>query len=210
MAFAAPSWERRSEPWFTTFKSYHHMSSHPAIEEMNQNMAKAVQHTLNEFNTLHTGKASPAMVENIMVEVYGSMMRLKEIAAITTPDSRMIQVQPWDKGAIKPIEKAIQTANLGINPSVDGALVRLPLPDLSRERRQELTKVCQRMAEEGRVSIRHARRDALDALKKAEKEGTISEDNLKRLEKEVQQQTDKHIKDLDQHLQSKEKELMAV
>lgn len=186
------------------------MSSHPAIQEMNQNMGKAVEHTLHEFNTLHTGKASPAMVENIMVDVYGSMMRLKEVAAITTPDPRLIQVQPWDKGAIKPIEKAIQTSSLGINPSVDGPLIRLPLPDLSRERRQELAKICQRMAEEGRVSIRHARRDALDALKKDQKDGAISEDDLKRLEKEVQQQTDKHIKDLEQHLEHKEKELMAV
>jgi ribosome recycling factor len=186
------------------------MSSHPAIKEMNQKMAKAVEHSLHEFNTLHTGKASPTMVEGIMVEVYGSMMRLKEVAAITTPDARMIQVQPWDKAAIKPIEKAIQTSNLGINPSVDGPVIRLPLPELSRERRQELAKVCQRMAEEGRVSVRHARRDALDALKKAQKDGTISEDDLKRFEKEVQHQHDAYIKDLDQHLHHKEQELMAV
>ena len=186
------------------------MSSHPAITEMNQKMAKAVEHTLHEFNSLHTGKASPTMVENLQVDVYGSMMRLKEIAAITTPDARMIQVQPWDKSAIKAIEKAIQTSNLGINPAVDGAVIRLPLPDLSRERRQELAKVCQRMAEDGKVSIRHARRDALDALKSAQKDAEITEDDLKRLEKEVQQQHDRYIKDLDQHLQSKEKELMAV
>jgi len=186
------------------------MSSHPAINEMNQKMSKAVEHALHEFNTLHTGKASPSMVENIMVDVYGSMMRLKEVAAITTPDARMIQVQPWDKGAIKPIEKAIQTSSLGINPSVDGPVIRLPLPDLSRERRQELAKVCQRMAEDGRVSIRHARRDTLDALKKAQKDGDISEDDLKRFEKEIQQQHDKYIKDLDQHLHHKEKELLAV
>ncbi len=186
------------------------MNSHPAISEMNQKMAKAVEHTLHEFNTLHTGKASPTMVENIQVDVYGSMMRLKEVAAITTPDARMIQVQPWDKGAIKAVEKAIQTSNLGINPSVDGPVIRLPLPDLSRERRQELAKICQRMAEEGKVSIRHARRDALDTLKAAQKASDITEDDLKRFEKEVQQQHDKYVKDLDQHLHSKEQELMAV
>lgn len=186
------------------------MSSHPAIDEMNQKMAKAVEHTLHEFNALHTGKASPSMVENLTIDVYGSAMRLKEVAAITTPDARMIQVQPWDKGTIKAIEKAIQTSNLGINPAVDGPVIRLPLPELSRERRQELAKVCQRTAEDGRVSIRHARRETLDALKKDQKDGTVSEDDLKRLEKEVQQTTDRHIRDLDQHLQSKEKELMAV
>lgn len=186
------------------------MSTHPAITEMNQKMAKAVEHSLHEFNTLHTGKASPSMVENVMVEMYGSMMRLKEVAAITTPDSRMIQVQPWDKDAIKSVEKAIQTSNLGINPSVDGSVIRLPLPDLSRERRQELAKICQRMAEEGKVSIRHARREALDTLKADQKGNEISEDDLKRFEKEVQHEHDRYIKDIDQHLHSKEQELMAI
>lgn len=186
------------------------MNTHPVIEEMRQKMAKATEHTLHEFSTLHTGKASPAMVENVMVDVYGSNMRLRDIAAITTPDSRLIQVQPWDKGAVKPIEKALQQANLGINPSIDGALIRLPIPELSRERRQEMTKVCQRMAEDGRVSIRHARRDALDAFKKLQKDGAVSEDELKRHEKEIQQITERTTQDIDQHLQNKEKELLAV
>lgn len=186
------------------------MNTHPVIQEMSQKMAKATEHTLHEFSTLHTGKASPTMVENVMVEVYGSNMRLKDIAAITTPDSRLIQVQPWDKGAVKPIEKSLQQANLGINPSIDGNIIRLPIPDLSRERRQEMTKVCQRMAEDGRVSIRHARRDALDALKKLQKSGEITEDDLKRYEKEVQQITDRTTKEIDEHLQHKEKELLAV
>lgn len=173
-------------------------------------MAKATEHTLHEFSTLHTGKASPTMVENVMVDVYGSNMRLRDIAAITTPDSRLIQVQPWDKGAVKPIEKALQQANLGINPSIDGNIIRLPIPELSRERRQEMTKVCQRMAEDGRVSIRHARRDALDALKKLQKDGEVSEDELKRYEKEIQQITERTTQEVDQHLQNKEKELLAV
>lgn len=186
------------------------MSNHPVIQEMQQKTAKALDHTLHEFSSLHTGKASPSMVENVMAEVYGSSMRLKDIAAITTPDPRLIQVQPWDKEAVKPIEKALQQANLGINPSTDGNVIRLPIPELSRERRQEMTKVCQRMAEEGRVSIRHARRESLDAFKKLEKDGTISEDDLKRYEKEVQQLTDQAIKQIDQHLQGKEQELLAV
>ncbi len=186
------------------------MNTHPVIQEMNQKMAKAVEHTLHEFSTLHTGKASPTMVENVMVDVYGSNMRLKDIAAITTPDSRLIQVQPWDKGAVKPIEKALQQAQLGINPSIDGNIIRLPIPELSRERRQDMAKVCQRMAEDGRVSIRHARRDALDVLKKLQKDGEVSEDELKRYEKEIQQTTERTTQDVDQHLQHKEKELLAV
>jgi ribosome recycling factor len=186
------------------------METHPTIKEMEQKMAKAVEHTLHEFTTLHTGKASPTMVENVMVEVYGSNMRLKDISAITTPDSRLIQVQPWDKAAVKPIEKALQQANLGINPSIDGGVIRLPIPELSRERRQDMTKVSQRIAEDGRVSLRHARREALDVLKKMTKDGTVSEDDLKRYEKEIQHITEKTTQEIDQHLQHKEKELLAV
>ncbi len=186
------------------------MSDHSAIKSMSSKMKKAVEHTLSEFNSLHTGKASPGMVESIMVDAYGSNMRLKEVAAITTPDARTIQIQPWDKSVMKDIEKAIQTSKLGINPAVDSGVIRLPIPELSRERRQELAKVAQNMAEEGRVSIRHARRDALDALKAEQKDGAISEDDLKRFEKEVQQSTDKYIKEIDEHYRNKEKELMSI
>jgi ribosome recycling factor len=122
-------------------------------------MKKAVDHTLHEFASIHTGKATPAMVEGVMVEAYGSQMRLKECAAITTPDARMIQIQPWDAGLVKAIEKAIQVANLGFNPIVDGKIVRIPLPDMSRERRQEFVKTAHRLAEEGRVHVRNVRRD---------------------------------------------------
>lgn len=186
------------------------MNEHPLIRDMLAQMSKALDHTLHEFSSIHTGKASPVMVENVMVEVYGSQMRLKEVAAITTPDARLIQVQPWDKSTVKPIEKALQTANLGINPAVDGGLIRLPLPDLSRERRQELAKLAHRMAEDGRVSIRHARRDTLETLKRQVKEGAISEDEQKRLEKEIQNHTDRFIKDINDHLGHKEKELLAI
>jgi ribosome recycling factor len=184
--------------------------SHPALTEMQAKMKKALDHTLHEFSSIHTGKASPAMVEGVMVEAYGSQMRLKECAAITTPDAHMIQIQPWDKGLTKAIEKAIQQANLGMNPLVDGQLVRVPLPQLSRERRQEFVKVAHRMAEEGRVHIRNVRRDTMDALKKAQKDGKISEDDLKRLEKDVQLTTDKTIKEIGDHLARKEKELLTV
>jgi ribosome recycling factor len=184
--------------------------SHPILTDVQARMKKAVDFTLHEFSTIHTGKASPSMVEGVMVEAYGSMMRLKDCAAISTPDPRMIQVQPWDKALLRAVEKALQQANLGINPIVDGGLVRLPFPDLSKERRLEFVKIANKLAEEGRVNIRHARRDAMEQLKKAKKEGKISEDDEKRLEKEIQAATDKAIKDVDTHLAHKEKELTTV
>ena len=184
--------------------------SQDIIDATNQSMNKAVEHTLHEFSTLHTGKASPSMVENVMVDAYGSSMRLRDMAAITTPDSRTIQIQPWDKSVIQPIEKSIQTANLGLNPSVDGPIIRIPIPELSGDRRQELVKVAHRMAEDGRISIRHARKDGMDLLKEAKKDGDLSEDDLKRWEKEVQNSTDKYVGEIDQHLKSKEDELQAI
>lgn len=184
--------------------------STPTLADAQARMKKAVDHTLHEFSTIHTGKASPAMVESVMVEAYGSMMPLKGCAAITTPDARMIQIQPWDKGLLRAIEKALQIANIGVNPVVDGNLVRLPFPELSKERRQEFVKTAHRLAEEGRVSVRHIRRDAMEAAKKLKKDGKISEDDEKRLEKEVQAATDAAIKDIDGHLAKKEKDLMTV
>ena len=184
--------------------------SHPILTDVQTRMKKAVDFTLHEFSTIHTGKASPAMVEGVMVEAYGSMMRLKECAAISTPDARMIQVQPWDKGLLRAVEKALQQANLGINPIVDGGLIRLPFPDLSKERRLEFVKIANRLAEEGRVNVRHGRRDAMEQVKKALKDGKIAEDEEKRLEKEIQAATDKAIKDIDTHLAHKEKELTTV
>jgi len=180
------------------------------LAEAQARMKKAVEHTLHEFSTIHTGKASPAMVESVMVEAYGSMMPLKGCAAITTPDPRMIQIQPWDKGLTRAIEKALQMANIGVNPVVDGQVIRLPFPELSKERRQEFVKTAHRLAEEGRVAVRHVRRDAMEATKKLKKDGKISEDDEKRLEKDVQVSTDKAIKDIDTHLAHKEKDLMTV
>jgi ribosome recycling factor len=180
------------------------------IDDTNSTMAKAVDHTLHDFSTLHTGKASPSMVENVMVDAYGSSMRLRDMAAITTPDPRTIQIQPWDKSVIQPIEKAIQTANLGLNPSVDGSVVRIPIPELSGERRQELVKVAHRMAEDGRISVRHSRKDALDLLKESKKDGDLSEDDFKRYEKDVQALTDKFVAEIDEHLKSKETELQKI
>jgi ribosome recycling factor len=184
--------------------------SHAIITDLQARMKNALDHTLREFGQIHTGKASPTMVEGVMVEAYGSTMRLKECAAISTPDARQIYIQPWDKGITQAIAKAIQTANLGLNPAVDGVNIRVPLPELSRERRQEFVKRASVMAEEGRVQVRTIRRDAMDALKRAEKDGKISEDEHKRLEKETQTITDKTIKDIGDHFAKKEKDLLAM
>jgi ribosome recycling factor len=177
-----------------------------------EEMQKALDHTLGEFNSLHTGKASPAMVENIVVAVsaYGASMPLRDLAAITTPDARTIAIQPWDKSVIKDVEKALQTANLGINPIVDGGIVRLNIPELSKERRYELAKVAHKHAEDGRISVRQARRNALDALKSTEKEESLSEDDVKRIEKEVQKTTDEFVEKINAALAHKEEELLRA
>ncbi len=180
--------------------------SHPILSETQGRMKKAIEHTLHEFSTIHTGKANPTMVESVTVEAYGSVMRLKECAAISTPDPRTIVIQPWDKGLVQAVIKGIQTANLGFNPNMDGGIVRIPLPEMSRERRQEFVKVANRLAEEGRVQVRNLRRDAIESVKKAK----LPEDESKRLEKDIQTATDKAIADINQHLTHKEKELTTV
>ena len=180
--------------------------SHPLLTDASAKMKKALDHTIHDFASIHTGKATPTMVEGVMVEAYGSQMRLKECAAITTPDARMIQIQPWDASLVKAIEKAIQVANLGFNPVVDGKIVRVPLPDMSRERRLEFVKTASRIAEEGSVQIRNIRRDIMETVKKSK----FPEDESKRLEKDIQAATDKAIKDIGEHFTAKEKELLAV
>lgn len=173
-------------------------------------MKKSLDHTLHEFNSIHTGKASPTMVESVTIDAYGSSMVLRDVAAITTPDSRTIQVEPWDKGLLRAVEKGIQVANLGINPVVRGHTIFCPLPELSGERRKDLVKITHGMAEQGKVGVRAARRDAMDAVKAAAKDKQISEDDQKRMEKEVQNETDRVVAEIDQHLKAKEAELLAV
>lgn len=180
--------------------------SHSILTETAAKMQKAVDHTIHEFANIHTGKATPTMVENIMVDAYGSQMRIKDCAAITTPDPRMIVIQPWDKGVLQAVAKGIQVANIGLNPRVDGQIVRVPLPEMSRERRQEFAKVAHRYAEDGKVSVRKARQHGLDTLKKAK----LPEDESKRLEKDIQAATDKAIAAIGEHLAAKEKELLEV
>ena len=186
------------------------MNTQNVIAEMEAHMQKALEHTLHEFNTLHTGKASPAMVEGLLVEAYGSSMRLREVAAIMTPDARTIQIEPWDKGLIRAVEKAIQIANVGLNPVVTGGMIRCPIPELSGDRRRELVKTAGVMTEEGRVRIRSIRRETLDIFKKAQKAGDLSEDDLQRQEKEVQKRTDHFTNLLEKALAQKEKELTTL
>lgn len=185
------------------------MQTDDIFAKMREDMNKSVEHVLNEFSTLHTGKASPSMVENITVDVYGTSMKLRDVAAITTPDSRTIQIQPWDKSNVAPIEKALIDANLGISPMVTGELIRLPIPQLSGERREELCKMGQGMAEQGRIGTRAARKEALDGLKVAQKEG-LPEDDYKRGEKEVQKETDAAVNRINNALSAKEEELKQV
>ncbi len=178
----------------------------PFLADAQARMKKALDHTLHEFSNIHTGKASPVMVESVMVESYGSMMRIKDCAAISTPDSRQIVIQPWDKGTLQSIVKGIQIANIGLNPRVDGSVVRIGLPEMSKERRQEFVKIAQRYAEEGRVQVRNVRRDVLEAVKKAK----LPEDEAKRVEKDIQTATDKSIAEINTHLAAKEKDLLTV
>jgi len=175
-------------------------------------MEKAVSHATQEFSKIHTGKATPSMIENLNVHVesYGTSMALKEMAAITTPDSRTLQVQPWDKSTLEPIDKAIRTANLGLNPISRGAAILVPIPELSGDRRKELVKITSSHAEDGRISVRKARHFAMDALKKLKDESSVSEDDIKRHEKEIQDETDSAIEKINQALEAKEKELLSI
>ena len=178
--------------------------------EAEEKMIKTEDVVVNEFSGVRTGKASASLIENILVEVYGSHMRIRELAGITTPEARMLVVQPWDMSSIQPIEKAIQKSNLGLNPAVQGKFIRIVLPDLSAERRQEFVKVVKKMSEDGRVAIRHVRRDAIEAVKKESKNGGVAEDQVEVAEKEIQKLTDQYIGKIDGHLAHKEKEILTV
>jgi ribosome recycling factor len=175
-----------------------------------EGMEKALDFMKHEFSSVRTGKASPALVEGIDVDAYGSVMKLKQLALISTPEPRLLVIQPFDAATTKPIEKAINESRIGITPSVDGKLIRLPIPELSEERRKDLVKTIKTMAEETRVRIRAARRHAMDAAKKLQKDGGLTEDDLKSAEAQIQKLTDKYVADVDSHVGSKEAEIMRV
>jgi len=178
--------------------------------EAEDKMIKTEQVVVNEFAGVRTGKASAALVENIVVEVYGSQMRVRELAGITTPEPRMLVISPWDLNSLHPIEKAIQKANIGLMPTIQGKIIRLAFPELSLERRQEFVKLIKKMAEDGRVAIRHVRRDAMEQLKKHGHDSGVTEDDKKQAEKDLQKLTDDYTAKIDQHVVHKEKEIMTV
>jgi ribosome recycling factor len=178
--------------------------------EAEEKMLKTEQVVVNEFAGVRTGKASAGLVENITAEVYGSMMRIRELASITTPEPRMLVIQPWDVTTLHPIEKAIQKANIGLSPVIQGKIIRLAFPELSQERRQEFVKLVKKLAEDGRVAVRHVRRDAMDLLKKHGHDSGVTEDQEKQAEKDLQKLTDDYSAKIDQHVVHKEKEIMTV
>ncbi len=186
------------------------MTLQQVLDDMEEKMMKTLEFVHNEFATVRTGKASPSLVENIQVEAYGGHMRLRELAGISTPEPRLIVIQPWDPTVVQAVEKAIQKSELGITPRLDGKIIRIPIPELDAERRKELDKVVKHMAEEGRVAIRSERRHGIENAKKLQKDGKITEDELKHAEKEIQNKTDEYIKEIDTVLSHKEKEILAV
>ena len=179
-------------------------------QETDEKMTKALKALEGEFNTLRTGRASLAVLDGIMVDAYGTPTPIKQVATMSTPDARLIAIQPWDKSLIGNIEKAILAANIGLTPINDGKLIRINIPQLTEERRKELVKVAKHMAEEAKVAVRNVRRHINDSIKEAEKKHEISEDNRERALKKVQEVTDKYTDKIDEALKIKEEEIMEV
>jgi ribosome recycling factor len=186
------------------------MSTKPELPKYRDRMDKAVLALKEEFGGLRTGRASATLLEPIMVEAYGSSMSITSVAAISVPEPRLITVNVWDKGTVVAVEKAIRSAGIGLNPVVDGQTLRVPIPPLTEERRKDLVKLAAKYAEQQRVAVRNVRREAMEDLKKAEKDGLISQDELKRMETEVQGFTDAAVKRIDETLKTKEQEIMQV
>src|SRR6476620_7615852 len=177
--------------------------------DLQRRMHGAVDALKHDLGGLRTGRASVALLDPVQVEVYGSNMPLNQVATVSTPEARMLSVQVWDRTNVQPVEKAIRSAGLGLNPITDGQVIRLPIPELTEERRKELAKLVGQYAEKARVAVRNVRRDGMDHLKADEKKHEISEDERKRLEHEVQKMTDETIKEVDELAQAKEKEILG-
>jgi ribosome recycling factor len=180
------------------------------IENVRQRMEEALEAVRREFGTVRTGKATPALLDSVRVDAYGSRMQLNQVASISTPEAALLLVQPFDRSLMTEIEKGIMSAGLGLNPANDGQVIRVPIPPLNEDRRREFVKLLSKMAEEGRVSIRHARREGNDAVKALQKEGEMSDDEARRTTDEIQKLTDRYIALLDESLAAKEKEVMTV
>jgi ribosome recycling factor len=180
------------------------------VNEIKRRMQGAVQVLRQEFGGLRTGRASSSLLDHVQVEAYGTHMPLNQLATVSVPEARLLSVQVWDRSMVHAVEKAILAANLGLNPSTEGQVLRLRIPELNEERRRELVKVAHKFAESARVAVRHVRRDALDALKKLEKDSKVSQDDHTRMSGEVQKATDQIIGEVDHALATKEKEIMTV
>ncbi|MCE5192040.1 MAG: ribosome recycling factor [Actinomycetia bacterium] len=180
------------------------------LPEATEHMGKALAALSHEFASVRTGRASGSLLEKITVEYYGIPTPLLQIASVSVPEPQMLVISPYDRSAMTAIEKAILASDLGLNPSNDGQVIRLPFPPLTEERRKDLVKLCRHYAEEARVAVRNIRRDVNDQFKKQEKDAEISQDDLRKLEAEVQKATDAHIKDIDEMLKRKEQEIMEV
>ena len=183
------------------------MSKNP---ELAAKMDKTIEALKNQFNSVRAGRANASVLDRISVEYYGTDTPIGQVATIASPDARTLTISPWDSTLLKAIEKAIQASDLGINPQNDGKLIRLTFPQLTEERRKDLTKQVKKYGEDAKVAIRNIRRDALEAAKKSQKKGEITEDDLKNTEKDIQDMTDQYIKIIDEQVAAKDKELMAI
>ncbi len=184
--------------------------SNAFLQELGRRMLQAVDVLIREFSGLRTGRASANLLDPIKVDSYGMIVPISQVATVGAPEPRLLTVQVWDKSLVKPIEKAIRDANLGLNPVADGTTIRVPIPPLNEERRQELTKIAAKYSEDARIAVRNVRRDGMDSLKKMEKSNEISEDEHKKLSTEIQKLTDDHISKIDSSLATKQKEIMQV
>ena len=186
------------------------MATNAITREAREKMEKSLHNFQQELTQIRTGRASVGLLDAIDVEVYGSKMKINQLGTVTAPEARLLVIQPWDKSQIGAIEKAIQASPLDLNPSNDGALIRIPLPQLTEDRRKDLAKFVGKLAEEARVAIRNIRRTEMDAIKKRQKDGEIPEDDAHKLSDEVQKITDEYIKKVDDALKAKEEEIMEV
>ena len=182
----------------------------PTIKQMREHMDAAVDAMRREFSSVRTGKATPALLDTVRVDAYGSKMPLNQVATVNTPEARLMVVQPWDKGLMGEIERAIQSSGLGLNPANDGNVIRIPIPPLSQERRQDMVRLLHKMAEEGKISVRHARQEANKEIKQREHDHEISEDEARRQQDQVQKITDEYVARIDELMKAKEAEIMEV
>jgi ribosome recycling factor len=182
----------------------------PSLGQARAQMDKALESVRREFTSVRTGKASPALLDTVRVEAYGSKMPLNQVASVSSPEPRLLVVQPWDKSLIGPVEKAIRSAELGLNPANDGSIIRVPIPALNEERRRDMVRMLHKLAEEGRIAVRHARQEANKQIKASQQAGDLSEDDAHRQMDEVQKLTDEYIARIDQTLKAKEEEVLEV